>query len=307
METKRVIFLASIMACFLVSLSGLHETLAGGRRKITPRHELSGSILFTAWYRDNLINVAVCNVSNTEHLLKVATGTHDVGKHIYASQSLEIPPNYIKLVHFPLLKQQTPRGDLKASDYVFVFSQDPKTYGLIGFKAIQNIYAQYAKASLDSFIIASGDRARFRYTMEPDESLRIIFVSKSIKTRNNLFITGNPAKEILRPASRKDIKELALSDFYEKQILKRFEGNHCFLIKRGEGAKISVLYDIGEIINCALVTIPVYRYIFKPDGGLYSGGSHGLTFMIYNPDVIQIKTLLRPSADSEKDIYRAKE
>ncbi len=306
MKTKRVIFLACILVCFLILVPDLHETLGGGRTK-RPKHKLSRSILFTAWYRDNLINVAICNISDSAHSVKVATGTYDVGKHIYVSQSLEIPPNSIKLVYFPLLKQQTPRGDLKASDYVFVFSQDPKTYRVIGFKTIQNIYAQYARASLDSFIVASGDRARFRYTMESDESLRIIFVSKTIKTRNNLFIAGNPAKEIVRPASRKDIKELALSDFYEKQILKRFEGNHCFLIKRGEGATLSVLYDISEIIDCALVTIPVYRYIFKPDGGLYSGGSHGLTFMIYNPDVVQIKTLLRLSTKSEKGIYRTKE
>jgi len=286
--------------------SAFHEALAGGRRKITPRHAISKSILFTAWYRDNLINVAICNISDSAHSVKVATGTYDVGKHIYASQSLELPPNSIKLVYFPLLKQETPRGDLKASDYVFVFSQDPKTYGVIGFKTIQNIYAKYAKASLDNFILASGDKARFSYIMECDDSLRVILVAKSIKTYGNLLIAGEPAKEILMPAHRKDIKELALSDFYEKQILNRFEGNHCFLIKRGEGATISVVYDIGEIIDCALVTIPVYRYIFKPDGGLYSGGGHGLTFMIYNPDVVQIKTLLRLSTESKKGLSRAK-
>ena len=288
-------------------LSAFHEALAGGRRKITPRHALSKSILFTAWHRDNLINVAICNISDSAHSVKVATGTYDAGKHIYASQSFEIPPSSIKLVFFPLLKQETPRGDLKASDYVFVFSEDSTSPGLIHFTQIQNMYTRYLKPSLDNFIAASGDKARFSYIMECDDSLRIILVAKSIKTYGNLLITGEPAKEILRPASRKDIKELALSDFYEKQILKRSEGNHCFLIKRGEGATISVVYDIGEIIDCALVTIPVYRYIFKPDGGLYSGGGHGLTFMIYNPDVVQIKTLLRLSTDSEKGIYRTKE
>ena len=307
MKTKRVICLAGILACCLFFLSGFHEALGGGRRKITPQHKLSGSILSTAWYRDSLINVAVCNISNSAHSIKVATGTYDVGKHIYASQSLEVPANSIKLVYFPLLKQQTPRGDLKASDYVFVFSQDPKTYSLIGFKTIQNIYARYAQASLDSFIVPSGDRARFSYTLECDESLRIIFVAKSIKTHSNLFITGEPVEGTLRPARTEDIRELSLPVFYEKQIIKRLEGNHCFVIKRGEGATLTVVYDIGEIKDCALVTIPVYRYTFKPDGGLYAGGGHGLTFMAYDPSVVQIKTLLRLSTESKKGIYRAKE
>lgn len=307
MKTKRVICLAGILACCLFFLSGFDEALGGGRRKITPKHKLSGSILFTAWYRDSLINVAVCNISNSAHSIKVGTGTYDVGKRIYASQSLEVPANSIKLVYFPLLRQQTPRGDLKASDYVFVFGQDPKTCGLIDFKTIQNIYARYPKASLESFLVPSGDRARFSYTSECDESLRIIFVAKSIKTRGNLFITGEPVKGTLRPVSRQDIKELSLPVFYEKQVIKRLEGNHCFVIKSGEGATITVVYDIGELKDCALVTIPVYRYTFKPDGGLHAGGGHGLTFMAYNPSVVQIKTLLRLSTESKKGIYRAKE
>ena len=132
MKIKKVIFLAAILVCFLTPVSDLHEALGGGRRKIIPKHQLSGSILFTAWNRDSLINVAVCNISDSAHSIKVATGTYDVGRRIYASQSLEIPANSIKLVYFPLLKQQTPRGDLKASDYVFLFSQDPKSYGLCG-------------------------------------------------------------------------------------------------------------------------------------------------------------------------------
>lgn len=308
MKTKRVICLAGILACCLFFLSGFDKALGGGRRKITPKHKLSGTILSTAWYRDSLINVAVCNISNSAHSIKVATGTYDVGKHIYASQSLEVPANSIKLVYFPLLKQQTPRGDLKASDYVFVFGQDPKTYGLIDFKTIQNIYARYAQASLESFIVPSGERARFSYTMECKESLRILFVAKSIKTHSNLLITGEPGKGMLRrPAGTEDIKELALPTFYEKQIIKRLEGNHCFLIKRGEGTTITVVYDIGEIKDCALVTVPVYRYTFKPDGGLHAGGGHGLTFMVYNPNVVQIKTLLRLSTEPKKGVSRVSE
>ena len=66
-------------------------------------------------------------------------------------------------------------------------------------------------------------------------------------------------------------------------------------------------YDIGEIKDCALVTIPVYCYTFKPDGGLHAGGGHGVTFMAYDPNVVQIKTLLRLSTESKEGIYRAKE
>ncbi len=112
---------------------------------------------------------------------------------------------------------------------------------------------------------------------------------------------------ILLFPGRKHSNLLALPIFYEKQIIKRLDGNYCFLIKRGEGATITVVYDIGEIKDCALVTVPVYRYTFKPDGGLYAGGGHGLTFMAYNPSVVQIKTLLKLSTESKKGIYRAKE
>ena len=304
MKSKRAISFVTTLACFLILSSGLHEALAGGRT-IRPKHKLSGSIVLNAWYRDSLINVAVCNISSRSHSLRIATGTYDVRKHIYASQSLEIPPRSIKLVYFPLLKQQSLTGNLKASDHVFVFSQDPKTYGLIGFRRIQNIYPRYFRRSLDNFIVASGDRARFSFTMECDESLRVIFIAKSIKTRNDLFIIGEPAKEILRPASKEDIKALKLHSFYEKEFMKQLEGNYCYVIGPGEGGSITVVYHVPEIENCALITIPVSFHIVEPPGG--GGGGHGLTFMAYNPNVVQIKTLLRLSTESEKGIYRAKE
>jgi hypothetical protein len=50
------------------------------------------------------------------------------------------------------------------------------------------------------------------------------------------------------------------------------------------------VYEIPEIKNCALVRIPVDLHIVKLPGG--GGGGHGLTFIIYNPKVVQIKTLL---------------
>ena len=290
-----------MLVCFLIFLSGLPEALAGGR-PVEPPHDLSGSILFTAWYRDNLINVALCNISDSQHSLKIATGTYDVGKHIYASQSLEIPPNSIKLVYFPILKRQTPRGDLKTSDYVFVFSEDRASPGLIYFTQIQNMYTRYPKASLDSFIVASGDTVRFNYIVECDDSLRIILVAKSIKTAKNLFISGKPAKERLKPARTEDIKELNLHPFYEKRFIKQLEEDYCYVIKPHQGATTTVVYDIPEIKDCALVTIPVSRHIIKPPGG--GGGGHGLTFMAYNPSVVQIKTLLRLSTESKKAVSR---
>lgn len=304
MKTKKVIFLEAMLSFFLVFLIGLPEALAGGR-PAEPPHVLSESILFTAWSRDNLINVAVCNISDSQHSLKIATGTYDAGKHIYASQSLDIPPNSIKLVYFPILKRQTPRGDLKTSDYVFVFSEDCASPGLIYFTQIQNMYTRHPKASLGSFLVASGDTARFSYIMEYDDSLRIILVAKLITIDKNLFITGKPAKETLKPASREDIKKLELPTFYEKRIINQLKKNYCFVIKPAKTATITVVYDIGEIKKCALVTVPVSRHIIKPSGG--GGGGHGLTFMIYNPNVVQIKTLLRLSTESGKGIYRTKD
>jgi hypothetical protein len=72
---------------------------------------------------------------------------------------------------------------------------------------------RYPKASLDSFIVASGNAARFSYSMEYDNSLPILLVAKSITTDKNLFITGNSAKETLKPASRKDIKKTGITSF----------------------------------------------------------------------------------------------
>lgn len=140
--------------------------------------------------------------------------------------------------------------------------------------------------------------------MDYDDSLRIILVAKSITADKNLFITGKPAKETLKPACREDIKKLELPAFYEKKFIKQWEEDYCYVIEPGEGATITVVYDIGEIKDCALVTVPVSRHIIKPPGGV--GGGHGLTFMIYNPNVVQIKTLLRLSTKSEKGIYRTK-
>jgi len=290
MKSKGVISFITALACFLILSSGLHELFAGGRT-IRPKHRLSGSIFLNAWYRDSLINAAVCNISSSSHSLKIATGTYDVRKHIYASQSLEIPAKSIKLVYFPLLKRETPRGDLKASDHVFVFANDSAVPSLIGFRHIQNIYRRYFRRSLDNFIVASGDRTRFSFAMKHDDSLRVLFIAKSIKTPNELFVIAEPAKEILGPASKEDIKALKLHSFYEKEFMKQLEGNYCYLIKPGDGATITVAYHVPEIENCALITIPVSFHIVEPPGG--GGGGHGLTFMAYNPSVVHIKTLLR--------------
>jgi len=57
--------------------------------------------------------------------------------------------------------------------------------------------------------------------MDYDDSLRIILVAKSITADKNLFITGKPAKETLKPACREDIKKLELPAFYEKKFIKQ--------------------------------------------------------------------------------------
>jgi len=306
MKNKKITFYLAILSFCLILLLGSNEVFAGGRSKPV-KHMLSDSILFTAWYRDSVVNVGVCNISENTHLLKIATGTYDVGTHLYASHALELPPRSIKLIYFPLLKQKTPRGDLKASDYIFVFSEDPGTRGIIGFKAIQNIYARYTNASLDHFLVASGQKARFSYTLDPEEALRLILISKSLKANGNELIPGEPVKGIVRPATTEDISELSLPIPYEKQIIDRLEGDYCFIMKRGQVGAGTVVYSIGELATCSLVTIPVYRYIFEPGGGLTQGGGSGLTFLGYNPNVMEIKTLLNLSTETEKGIYQLKE
>ncbi|MBW1691953.1 MAG: hypothetical protein DRG87_06740 [Deltaproteobacteria bacterium] len=306
MKTRITLFNLTILTFCLIFLFCSNEVLAGGRSK-PAKHVLSDSILFTSWYRNGVVNVAVCNVSDNTHSLKIATGTYDVERHIYASQVVEMSPRSIKLTYFPLLKQKTSRGDLKASDYIFVFNEDPGTHGIIGFKTIQNIYAQYANASLDNFLVASREKVRFSYTMEPDQALRLIFISKLLKINGNELIPGEPAKRTLCAATIEDIRELSLPISYEKQLINKLEGNYCFIIKSGWGGTAAVIYNIDEISTCSLVAIPVYRYIFEPGGGLSQGGGRGLTFLAYNPHVIEIKTLLNLSNETTKGIYRLKE
>ena len=140
--------------------------------------------------------------------------------------------------------------------------------------------------------------------MDYDDSLRIIVAAKSITTDKNHFITGKPAKETLKFSCREDIKKLELPALYEKKFIKQVDEDYCYVIEPYERSTITGVYDIGEIKDCASVTVPIFRHIIKPPG---SGGcGHGLPFMIYNPNVVQIKTSLRLSTKSEKGIYRTK-
>ena len=127
---------------------------------------------------------------------------------------------------------------------------------------------------MDSFIVVSGDTARFSYIMDYDDSLRIIVATKSITTDKNLFITGKPAKETLKSSCREDIKKLELPAFYEKKFIKQVDEDYCYVIEPYERSTITGVYDIGEIKNCTLISVPISRHIIKPPSG-------GASVMVY--------------------------
>ncbi len=269
-----------------------------------PGETLAPSVLFNAWYKDKAIQVAVANPADSGQSLKVAIGTEEIQPQLFASQSLPVPPHTIKLLYFPVLRQKTSRGNLRNSDYFFIFKSGPEGSGLIGSQPVQNLYPSPGDPTLDSFIATPGDEVRFSYELKPEDTLRLILAPKSVRVQENLLMAGRPQEWLLKALTREELDELKLPDDYRKQVREKLAENYAFAVKQGKGAGISILYTIPEVKDCVVTEIPDYRYFFTPSGGVLQGGGRGATLLIYNPRTVIMKPLLDLKPEGEEGTSR---
>jgi hypothetical protein len=296
---KNIIIIFVCILPFLLEFIPL-EARAGGRTK-PEKNELQRSILFTAWYRDKVIQVAIANLGDKAHSLKVAIGTSDVRDHLFASQSLLLPPQSIKLVYFPLLTQKGPKGERNISDHVFVL--DGASSSLVGLAPVQQLGGSFSP-SLEDFLVTPGDSVQLQYRIDPRNSRRIFFLPREVKVQDKILTAVEPEEGFRKPIDRSALKKVNLPASYQPKILQMVEGNFCFLVSSGERAEITLRYTVPEIKNCAVVRLSETQYEFQPNGGVGYGTGAGLVFMIYNPKTIKLTPLLDLSREEEGSITR---
>jgi len=277
-------------ACFMVPL--ISQAFAGGQIEPEGPPALAGQIVYTAWYEEQLINVAVANISANSHILTISAGTTDVGTSIYGSREIETSGNSIQIIKFPALKQKNVRGDLRISDRVFIDSNDPDASGLVASGTVQNIGQDNPTAFLEAYVVNSEAKARFNYEINADKSLRIVLIAKIIKGDTS-SMTGKVERcwgKCKRDKDAEGIKKLNIPESYKKKIIRLMEDNFCFAVEPGKDATIAVEYKVPPIDRCEIVWIPVHTYDFTPSGGLLASGK-GSKFMIYNSNWAKTETI----------------
>ena len=284
---KKILFLFVCVLPLLLEFNPL-EAGAGGQTKLD-QNEPTRSILFTAWYRDKVIQVAIANVGDKAHSLKVAIGTRDVREHLFANQSLLLPAQSVQLVYFPLLTQKDFIGDQKTSDHVFVL--DGASPGLVDFAPVQKL-GGFFSPSLEDFLVTPGDSVHVQYKIDPGNSTRIFFLPREVKVQEKILTAVEPEEGFRKPIDQSALKKVNLPADYQPKILRMLEGNFCFLVNPGERAEITMRYTVPEIKNCAVVRLSDTQYEFRPNGGVLYGKSAGLLFMIYNPKTMKLTPLL---------------
>jgi hypothetical protein len=288
---QNILFLFVCILLLLLEFNPL-EAGAGGRTK-PEENELRRSILFTAWYRDKVIQVAIANVGDRAHPLKVAIGTRDVRDHLFASQSLLLPPKSVQLVYFPLLTRKDPKGERK-SDHVFVL--DGASSGLVA--PVQKPDGSFSP-SVEDFLVTPGDSVRLQYRIDPGNAMRIFFLPREVKVEDKILKAIEPEEGFRKPIERGALKKVNLPADYQSKILQMLEGNFCFPVSSGERAEISVRYIVPEIKDCAVVRLSDTQYEFQPNGGVRYGTGAGLALMIYNPKTMKLIPLLELSSEEE--------
>lgn len=271
------------------------EGRAGGRSK-PEGNESRRSLLVAAWYRDKVVHVAIANAGGKARSLKVAIGTRDLREHLFASQSVLLPPQSIKFVYFPLLTRETRAGEQKSSDHVFVV--DGAASGFVHSAPIQKLDASLSP-SLEDFLAAPGDTVRLRYGIAPGNSLRIFCLPREITVQDGTLTAVDPEEGFPRPLDRSALKHVNLPADYRSKISQTVEGNLCFLAAPGERAEITLRYAVPAIEKCAVVRLSETRYEFQPNGGVRYGTGPGVAFMIYNPKTMIVAPLRELSREEE--------
>jgi hypothetical protein len=272
----------------MLAVTGLNDVWAGGRLKMPQNHPWVDSIVLNAWYRDNHIHVAVCNVAPEDRILKIAVGSRGKEDHIFASTTLTLPRQSLKMVSFPPIDRKTSQGDMKTADTVFALAEIEAFRGLVNQNAIQHVAAGDRFPELMNFLVNGKERVVFRYTVTDEANLTVVFIPKTILA-HRLRLSGRVVSDRThQPVSKSDIKGLNLPARYEKDLLKRLNESYCFLFSSDSVGTVSVSYDLQGTGVCTLVDIPTYTYIFGADGSVTAGGGQGLTAMVYNQDDIDI-------------------
>lgn len=277
-----------LVFCLMVLLMS-KKAFAGGQIEPEGPPPLAGEIIFMAWYEEQLIHVALANISDAAHELTVSVGTRDVGTHIYGSQKLKIQENSILILEFLPLAQRTVRGDLKISDTVFVYSHDPVTSGHVGESSIQNIGQDHPSSYLKDYVVESKVKARFNYNIGLDKNLDIVLIPNHI-ILNDFQMTGIVKGGAGECTVDNYIKNLDMPYNYRNEIENLMKDHFCFAIEPDTNATISIDYQGANIDNCKTVKIPVHTYSFTPSGGLLAGGKIS-TFMIYNSNWTMPETI----------------
>lgn len=283
-KTRWILFVAIMLIA-----AGLNEVRAGGRLRIPQNHPWVDSIVLNAWYRDDHINVAVCNVADEDRTLKIAVGSAGKEEQIYGSTTVALPRRTLKMVSFPLIRRKTPQGDMKTADTVFAIAEIDAFRGLVDHKPIQQVTAGDRFPELADFLVNWKEQVVFRYTVIDEANLTVVFIPKFIVANRFRLSSRLVSGRSHQPVSKRDIERLNLPATYESDLLKRLNQNHCFLFSSDSLGTATVTYDFQGTEACALVNIPTYTYIFGADGSVTAGGGQGLAVMVYNPDDIDIQ------------------
>jgi hypothetical protein len=285
----RNIFLGAVILTAILSCFSL--VAAAGRTKPSAQDNSSPTILFNAWYKEQVIHIAVANISEADQSVKAAVGLGDVREHISAGRSFRVPSFSIGLTNM------TPSGKKTSNDYrhppdvAFVRQENLQGYGPLNFIAVQNLSGSPNDPVLDNYIGASGEQVVVSYLLQAEDQLRIFLVPKTVGIKTDLFMNGRPQNGSLPSASRKDIEKLNIPAEYRRQLAGKLSSNYVFIVGPGDAARIAVEYIIPGIKECAVVRITDYRYFFSPAGGVSEGGGSGAALMVYNPAVMKMLKL----------------
>jgi len=273
--------------------AGINDVWAGGCPKIPQNHPWVDSTVLSAWYRDDHINVAVCNVADEDRAMKITLGLDGKERQIFGSTTLALPRRSLKMVSFPLIRLETPQGDIKTADTVFAIAEIDEFRGVVDHKPIQQVKVGNRFPGLRDFLVNRKDRVTYRYTVTDEDNLTVVFIPKSIMS-NRFHFSGRPISDRSHQAvGKSDIEHLRLPETYENALLKKLNENLCFIFSSETLGTAAVSYDLQGVKACELVNIPTYTYVFGTDGSVTAGGGQGLSVMVYNPNDIDIQPSFR--------------
>jgi len=294
-KTRWIFFVVIILIA-----AGINDLWAGGLPKIPQHHPWTDSTVLSAWYRDDHINVAVCNVADEDRAMKISLGLDGKERQKFGSTTLALPPRSLKMVSFPLIRLETPQGDIKTADTVFAIAEIDEFRGAVDHKPIQQVKSGDRFPGLRDFLVNRKEGVTYRYTVSDEDNLTVVFIPKSIRAKRFHF-SGRPISGRLHQAvGKSDIEGLSLPETYENALLEKLSENFCFLFSSESPGSVAVSYDLQGLKACERVNIPTYTYVFGGDGGVTAGGGQGLSVMVYNPNDIDIQPSFRLTWETGK-------